>query len=224
MQICFLLMMHWFDITFKTRRLQAILYRIKLNSLEIKDKLSVYVVQNCGCNFLFSLPFASRRDSTGWKGLIYSFLVRFSLHTLSVLPSLSYSTIDQNGFRARSGTVFPGVATKLLPHGTLRSERERLNYGVSQKKGCGGRGRRSNQDRFRNIRRGWRSANFRPVKASRRVASRRIRLRYVRVQRRVTNWSDATVRRVFDRLFCRYLVTYLFSRIRETFCYSTACY
>ena len=216
MQICLLLMMHWFDITFKTRRLQAILYRIELNSLEIKDKLSVYVVQNCGFNFLFSLPFVSRRDSTDWKGLIYSFLVRFS-HPIRV-------TLDQNGFRARSGTVFPGVATKLLPHGTLRSERERLNYGVSQKKGCGGRGRRSNQDRFRNIRRGWRSANFRPVKASRRVASRRIRLRYVRVQRRVTNWGDATVWRVFDRLFCRYLVTFLFSRIRETFCYSTACY
>lgn len=30
--------------------------------------------------------------------------------------------------------------------------------------------------------------------------------------------------RVFDRLFCRYLVTFLLSRIRETFCYSTACY
>ena len=169
-------------------------------------------------------PFPSQADVILLAEKDSSILSWLDFHTLSVLPSLSYSTIDQNGFRARSGTVFPGVATKLLPHGTLRSERERLNYGVSQKKGCGGRGRRSNQDRFRNIRRGWRSANFRPVKASRRVASRRIRLRYVRVQRRVTNWSDATVCRVFDRLFCRYLVTYLFSRIRETFCYSTACY
>ena len=127
-------------------------------------------------------PFPSEVDVILLAEKDSSILSWLDFHTLSVLPSLSYSTIDQNGFRARSGTLFPGVATKLLPHGTLRSKRERLNYVVSQKKGCGGRGRRSNQDRFRNIWRGRCSANFWPVKTSRRVASRRIRLRYVSVQ------------------------------------------
>ena len=59
-------------------------------------------------------PFPSQADVILLAEKDSSILSWLDFHTLSVLPSLSYSTIDQNGFRARSGTVFPGVATKLL--------------------------------------------------------------------------------------------------------------
>ena len=59
-------------------------------------------------------PFPSQADVILLAEKDSSILSWLDFHTLSVLPSLSYSTIDQNGFRARSGTVFPGVATKLF--------------------------------------------------------------------------------------------------------------